>query len=146
MTETILGEIYLKCTLSFSSVHVPPTNMEEAGFMTYTAASLQGANEMFWLIVWAAVMPSIYIWMQKKMYKFKSLCLAQTEECTMVVNDSSVILLNHLLRLLLGDLMRWCNLIVSVVNNGSASFNQRSRTTNSIGELFGILCLTKLRA
>ena len=33
----------------FTLVHVPSTNMEEAGFMTYTAAHHQGAIETLWL-------------------------------------------------------------------------------------------------
>ena len=33
----------------FSLAHVPSANMEGAGLMTYTAASHQGANKMFWL-------------------------------------------------------------------------------------------------
>lgn len=33
-------------------VHVPSANMEGAGLMAYTAASKQGAVEMFWLHFW----------------------------------------------------------------------------------------------
>ena len=44
-----LFEAYFDCFLSLA--HVPSTNMEEAGFMTYPAASHQGAMQMFWLHV-----------------------------------------------------------------------------------------------
>ena len=48
----------------FSLAHVPSTNMERTGLMTYTAASHQGALKMFWLHFWRAVMTSIFIYSQ----------------------------------------------------------------------------------
>ena len=39
-----------------------PLKMEEAGFMTYTAASHQGAIEMIWLHFYGAVTSSIFIY------------------------------------------------------------------------------------
>ena len=44
-----------------SRSNVPSTNMEEAGFMTFTSASHQGAIKMMWLHYWAAVMLSIFL-------------------------------------------------------------------------------------
>ena len=41
--------MYLNEFLVGLVAHVPSTNMEEAGLMTYTAASQQVAIEMFWL-------------------------------------------------------------------------------------------------
>lgn len=35
-----------------SLAHVPSANMEEAEFMSYAAASHQGASTMFWLHSW----------------------------------------------------------------------------------------------
>ena len=46
----------------FSLTHVPPANMEEVGLTAYTAASHQGATEMFWLHFSSAVIPSIFIY------------------------------------------------------------------------------------
>ena len=40
------------------------SSVEEAGFMTYAAASHQGAIEMFWLIFGGAVTLSIFIYSQ----------------------------------------------------------------------------------
>ena len=48
MTETIFEKTLSEEYFEFLP-HVPSTNMEEAGFMAYTAASQQGAIEMFWL-------------------------------------------------------------------------------------------------
>ena len=44
----------------FSLVHIPSTNTEKTGYMTYTAATQQVAIEMLWLRFWGAVMSSIF--------------------------------------------------------------------------------------
>ena len=65
MTETIFGKNLFDVYFNFFSLaHVPSTNMEGAGLMTYTAASHQGVIKMFWLHFWGAVMTSIFIYSQ----------------------------------------------------------------------------------
>ncbi len=65
MTETIFGknvfDVYLLTYLLTHFFSLAHANMEVAGFMTYTAASHQGAIKMFWLHFWGAVMSSIFI-------------------------------------------------------------------------------------
>ena len=41
--------------------HVPTANMEEAGFITYTAASHQVVINVLWLHFWGAVVSAIFI-------------------------------------------------------------------------------------
>ena len=53
MTETIFKKNVFDVYFDF--LVVPSTNMEEAGFMTYTAASHQVAIEMLWLHYYGAV-------------------------------------------------------------------------------------------
>ena len=45
-----------------SLVHIPFTNMNEAGFMTDIAVSHQVAIETLWSHFWGAVMSSIFIY------------------------------------------------------------------------------------
>ena len=45
----------------FGFVHVPSTNMQEAGFMIYTTANHQGAIKALWLHFWEAVTSSIFM-------------------------------------------------------------------------------------
>lgn len=52
MTETIFEFLSL--------AHVPSTNMEGAGFVTYTAGNHKGAIQMSWLHSEKAVMSSIH--------------------------------------------------------------------------------------
>ncbi|XP_069370055.1 uncharacterized protein gramd2b [Paralichthys olivaceus] len=49
------------CTIESNLARIPSANMEEAGFMIYTAASHQVANKLLWLHYWEAVMSSIFI-------------------------------------------------------------------------------------
>ena len=59
-----------------SLVHVPSSNMDEAWFMTYTAASHQGAIKMIWVPFCRAFMASIFInslWVKySELYKTKN--------------------------------------------------------------------------
>ena len=62
MTETILKKTF---ALTIEFVHVPSTNMKDVSdfeaFMTYTAASHQGAIKSFRLHFMGAVMLHLYI-------------------------------------------------------------------------------------
>lgn len=50
MTETVSEQHLLNVYLELKClVHVPSSNTEEAGLMSYTAASHQGANRVIWL-------------------------------------------------------------------------------------------------
>ena len=42
----------LSLNLFYLMVHVPSSNMDEGGFMTYTAASHQGVIKKLWLHFW----------------------------------------------------------------------------------------------
>ena len=48
--------------LLFSLAYVTSTNMEEVGFMTYTAVSHQEVIEILWLHFQGAILSSIFIY------------------------------------------------------------------------------------
>ena len=47
MTKAIFEKLIWRVLWLFSSVHVPKTNVEEVGLVTYTAANHQGVNQIF---------------------------------------------------------------------------------------------------
>lgn len=56
---------YLKCIWhvlwSFSLTHVPSANMEGAGYINNTAASHQGAIEMFWFVLFIFILQYVFV-------------------------------------------------------------------------------------
>ena len=54
-----LNYVILRIFWLFRLVHLPSANVEEAGFITYTAASQQRAIQMIWLHCWGSVSWSI---------------------------------------------------------------------------------------
>ena len=59
MKENDLFEEYVDF---FVLVHVPSTNIDEEGFMGYTAASHQEVINAVWLHFWSLTMLSIFIY------------------------------------------------------------------------------------
>lgn len=51
------------CGINYSLAHVRSANIEGKGFMTYSAAHTWGVMDMFWLLIYKALMP-IFIYSQ----------------------------------------------------------------------------------
>ena len=56
----MLSIIYLTHTQCFCLVHIPSTNMEEAQYMKFIAASHQGAIKMTWPFLWSFHVVHLY--------------------------------------------------------------------------------------
>ena len=77
--KSTLGKSYLTWTLIFSLDHVPSTNMEGAGLMTYTAAATRGRSRYFGFtfgeLSWRPYLYTVYdsdIKLQRGLFQFQT--------------------------------------------------------------------------